>query len=107
MILVLMAVQAAVAQPPATQQPDLQLGIDVTARRVVVDNRGDLDLTARAAVNGRQSDGNVVEVDAPEVPQGRRELNNVRVRVRAETRIADPLADALDRSIPQEPQSPR
>ena len=97
--------QAAAAQPPAPP-PDIQLGIDVTARRVVIENKGELDLTATAAVNGRESEGNVVEVDAPDVPQGRRQANNVRVRVRAETRIADPLAPVLDEAIPQEPQLP-
>ena len=105
MIIAALLLQAATAQPPATP-PDIQLGIDLTARRVVVENKGELDLTARASVNGRESEGNVVDVDAPDIPQGRRQANNVRVRVRAETRIADPLAPLLNPAIPQEPQSP-
>ena len=59
-----------------------------------------------ASVNGRESEGNVVEVDAPELPRGQVRANNVRVRVRAETRIAEPLAPLLAPAIPQEPQSP-
>ena len=105
MIIAALLLQAAAAQPPATQ-PDIQLGIDLTARRVVVENKGELDLTARASVNGRESEGNLVEVNAPDIPQGRRQATNVRVRVRAETRIADPLAPLLNPAIPQEPQSP-
>jgi hypothetical protein len=105
----LLALQTANAQPPAVPEatpPDIQLGIDLTARRVVVENKGELDLTARASVNRRESEGNVVEVDAPDLPQGRARANNVRVTVRAETRIADPLAQAATPEIPQEPQSP-
>ncbi len=105
MIIAALLLQIATAQPAAAP-PDIQLGIDVTARRVVVENKGELDLTARASVNGRESEGNVVEVDAPDIPQGQVRANNVRVRVRAETRIADPLAPLLDPTIPQEPQSP-
>lgn len=105
MLTALLLLQATTAHPPATP-PDIQLGIDLTARRVVVENRGELDLTARASVNGRESEGNVVEVDAPELPRGQVRANNVRVRVRAETRIAEPLAPLLAPAIPQEPQSP-
>ena len=105
MIIAALALQAATAQPPAPP-PDIQLGIDLTARRVVVENKGELDLTARASVNGREGEGNVVEVNAPDLPQGRARANNVRVRVRAETRIADPLAPLLIPAIPQEPLSP-
>jgi len=105
MMIAALLLQAAAAQPPATP-PDIQLGIDVTARRVVIENKGELDLTAHAAVNGRDSQGNVVEVDSPDIPQGRRQATNVRVRVRAETRIADPLVPVVETAIPQEPQSP-
>lgn len=109
MIIAALLLQATTAQPapaPAATPPDIQLNIDVAARRVVIENRGELDLTARASVNGRDGEGNVVEVDAPDLPQGRRQANNVRVRVRAETRIADPLAPFVTPAIPQEPQSP-
>ena len=105
MIIAALLLQAATAQPPSST-PDIQLGIDLTARRVTIENKGELDLTARASVNGRESEGNVVEVDSPELPRGQVRANNVRVRVRAETRIADPLAPLLAPAIPQEPQSP-
>jgi len=106
MIIAALLLQVTAAQPAVTPPPDIQLGIDLTARRVVIENKGELDLTARASVNGRESEGNVVEVDAPELPQGRARANNVRVRVRAETRIADALAPLVNPEIPQEPQSP-
>ena len=103
MIAALLLLQAATAQPQAAP-PDIQLDINVTARRVVIENKGDLDLTIRTSVNGREADGgNLVEVEAPDLPQGRRQLDNVQVRVRAEARIADPLAAALNPPIPQEP----
>ncbi|MDB5668897.1 MAG: hypothetical protein JWL74_1847 [Alphaproteobacteria bacterium] len=106
MIIAALLLQATAPQPAAATPPDIQLGIDLTARRVAVENKGELDLTARASVNGRESEGNVVEVDSPDLPQGRARASNVRVRVRAETRIADPLAPLLNLPIPQEPQSP-
>ncbi|HEY0326602.1 MAG TPA: hypothetical protein VGC46_11610 [Allosphingosinicella sp.] len=105
MIIVLLLLQATTAQPSASP-PDIQLGIDLTARRVVIENKGELDLTARTSVNGREGEGNLVEVDAPDLPQGQVRANNVRVRVRAETRITDPLAPLVNPQIPQEPQSP-
>ena len=105
MMIALLLLQATTAQPSASP-PDIQFGIDLTARRVVIENKGDLDLTARTSVNGREGEGNVVEVDAPDLPQGRARANNVRVTVRAETHIADPLGQAANPEIPQEPQSP-
>jgi len=107
MLLALALLQLAQPAPPvAATPPDIQLGIDLTARRVVIENKGEVDLTAHASVNGREGEGNVVEVDAPDLPQGRARANNVRVTVRAETHIADPLAQAANPEIPQEPQSP-
>ena len=104
MMLALLILQ--VAQPAqAAQQPDIQLEINATARRVVVENRGRASLTLRTSVNGGDADGgNLVQVDAPELPQGRRELRNVNVRVRAETRLADPQDP---RAQPQEPATPQ
>jgi hypothetical protein len=92
----LLQVEAAPAPPPA--QPDIQLDIRATARRVLVETRGRADLNLRTSVNGREGENNMVEVDAPELPPGRRELSNVDVRVRAEARIEDPL------SAPQSPE---
>jgi hypothetical protein len=70
---------------------------------VVVENRGQTTLTVRTSVNGREGENNVVDVEAPELPQGRRELNNVEVRVRAEARIPDP-ASPVSAEEPAEPQ---
>jgi len=94
------------AQPaPAAElsPPDIQLGITATARRVVVERRGNLDLQVRTAVNEREGTGNVVDVQAPDVPEGRRRLDNVRVNVRAEARIPDPH----NASPAQEPSTPQ
>ena len=108
-ILLLQTAQPAPAQPaPALAPPDIQLDIRATARRVVVENRGRTSLTLRTAVNGVEGEGNVVDVEAPELPQGRRELNNVEVHVRAEARIPDPLADPVSEPVPeQEPAAPQ
>ncbi len=92
------------APAPAAAPPEIQLDARVTARRVVVESRGRTSLTVRTAVNGREGEGNIVHVQAPELPQGRRELNNVEVRVRAEARIPDPLAEPVREQEPAEPQ---
>ena len=94
---------APVLAQPLSIQPDIQLDVRATARGVVVDNRGRADLTVRTSLNGREGEGNVVDVDAPELPQGRRELNNVQVRVRAEARIPAPQ----NRPQQQEPGEPQ
>jgi hypothetical protein len=98
--LLLQAAQPAPAH--AASPPDIQLDVGATARRVVVENRGRADLTVRTSLNGREGEENVVEVDAPELPQGRRELNNVAVRVRAEARIPAPQSEPQQ----QEPVEP-
>jgi hypothetical protein len=101
-LLLLQAAQPAAAQPATGMPPEIQLDIRATARRVVIENDGRPDLQVRTSVNGREGEGNVVDVQAPEVPQGRATLNNVEVRVRAEARIADPLAAVLQ--SPQQPE---
>jgi hypothetical protein len=98
MMILALLLQAQPVQAPAPTQPDIQLDIRATARRVVVETRGRADLTVRTSVNGREGENNLVEVDAPELPPGRRELRNVDVRVRAQARITDPL------SAPQSPE---
>ena len=105
MMLLALLIQAAQPRPPApaatpTTPPEIQLDISATARRVVVDSRGQTSLTVHASVNGTEGEGNLVQVEAPELPQGRRELRNVNVRVRAEAR----LPEAENVPQPQEPQ---
>jgi hypothetical protein len=90
--------------PAAAPPPEIQLDIRATARRVVVENRGQTSLTIRTSANGREGDENIVDVEAPELPQGRRELNNVEVRVRAEARIPDPAAQPVAGQEPPAPQ---
>ena len=107
MIAALALMAGTAVQPPAATVPDVQLDVTATARRVVVDRRGRLDLTARSSVNGEAGTGDLVRVDAPDLPEGRRELRNVRVQVRAETRIAEPLRALLGAPLPQEPQTRR
>jgi len=89
--------------PPPTALPEIQLDARVTARRVVIENEGEVDLQLRTSLNGREGEGNVIEVDAPDVPEGRRVLNNVEVRVRAEARIPD-LLEAPGTQEPPPPQ---
>jgi hypothetical protein len=100
-LLLLQAAQPAPA--PAATQPDIQLDLRATARRVTVQKEGRAELQVRASVNGREGEGNVVDVDAPELPQGRATVNNVAVRVRAEARIPAPDQAASG----QEPAQPK
>ncbi len=65
--------------------PDIQLDARVRARQVTIEQKGDARLTVTTSPDG----GNLVDVQAPRA-NGRRELRDVDVRVRAEARIADP-----------------
>ena len=91
----------------ATQQPDIQLDLRATARRVTIQQQGEASLELRAGPDG----GTDVRVEAPEA-NGRRTLDNVRVHVAAEARIADPLNPAVSvetgagQDLPQNPQAP-
>lgn len=105
MIAAILLLQTAQPAPAATPSPpEIQLDIRATARRVVVENRGETSLTLRTSANGAEGEANLVEVGAPELPQGRRELNNVQVHVRAEARIPDPLAEPPPEQEPAPPQ---
>jgi hypothetical protein len=73
-------------QAAAAQAPDIQLNADISARSVTIEQKGDARLTVTTSPDG----GNVVDVRAPEAKEART-LRNVRVSVRAEARIADPL----------------
>jgi hypothetical protein len=96
--LILQAIEPAAT--PLVAAPDIQLDVRATARRVVVENGGKASLTVTTSVNGREGDSNLVEVEAPELPPGRRELNNAEVRVRAEARISEPLRQEPQRQEP-------
>jgi hypothetical protein len=89
--------------PAAAPQPDIQLDARVTARRVVVENKGEVELTLRASLNGREGENNVLDVVAPELPQGRRELRNVDIRVHAEANIPG-LSETVEAQEPPPPQ---
>lgn len=90
MSLILLALAQAIS--PA---PDLQIGARVRARRVTIERQGDARLTVTSTPDG----GNVVDVTAPSA-NGRSELRNVEVGVRAEARIADP-GQARDNNLDQ------
>jgi hemolysin activation/secretion protein len=90
------------AEPAQAQRPDIELDARLTAQRVTVVNRGDVALTLRAEPDG----GSRLDVEAPDLPQGQRELRNVELRVHAEALIADDLQAALDARNGEEPASP-
>jgi len=78
MLIALFLLQAAAQSPP-----DIELNIDASVRRVTIDRRGEASLEVTGG------EGSAVRVEAPEA-NGRRNLRNVNVRVRAEARVADP-----------------
>ena len=82
MIAMLILLQAATAPPP-----DIELNAEVRARSVTIEKKGETRLTVTTSPDGG---GNIVDVRAPE-GNGARTLRNVRVSVKAEARIADPL----------------
>ncbi len=65
--------------------PDIQLGVEVRARSVAIERKGEARLQVRSEPDG----GNLVDVDATRA-DGRRTLRNVRASVRVEGRIGDP-----------------
>lgn len=79
------AATAGQAQAPA----DIEINIAVSARRVTIERRGEASLE----VSG--GEGSLVDVEAPEA-NGRRNLRNVNVRVRAEAQVADPRAASAE-----------
>ena len=74
-------------QTAAAPLPDIELNADVRARSVTIEKKGATRLTVTTSPDGG---GNIVDVRAPE-GNGAKTLRNVRVSVRAEARIADPL----------------
>jgi len=88
MLISLFLLQAAAS--PQTL-PDIELNALVRARQVTIEKQGNAELSVTTSPDG----GNVVDVRAPKA-NGRRELRNVEVRVRAEARIADPQAARVE-----------
>ena len=70
------------AAAPAQTAPDIQLDVNVSVRRLTIEQSGEVSLEVRGG------EGSVVNVEAP-AANGRRTLRNVEVRMRAEARIAD------------------
>lgn len=91
------------AQPAAIPPPDIQLDLRVTARRVTIERRGRTSLELRGSVNGREGQGNLIDVRAPELPPGQTRLENVDVHVRGEARIPAPenLTNSEEQARPQ------
>ncbi len=81
----LLILQPAAAQAPNLAPPDIELNASVRARKVTIEKKGEASLIVRAGPDA----GSIVDVQAPRA-NGRKTLNNVKVEVRAEARIADP-----------------
>ena len=75
----------------AAAQPDLQLGVRLTAERVTIEKKGEASLEVTSSPEGK----NLVAVEAPEA-NGKRTLRGVRVSVGAEARIADPVSGSRE-----------
>lgn len=85
MVITLLAMLQAAASPA-----DIELRATVRARSLVIEGKGDANLTITA--NGQ----NVIDIRAPEA-NGRKRISNPVVHVNVEARIADP-------KLPQEPK---
>ena len=68
----------------AAVQPDIQLGVRLTAERVTIEKKGEARLTLTTSPEGE----NKVDVQAPKA-DGRRTLRDVAVSVDAQAKIAD------------------
>lgn len=71
----------------AAVQPDIQLGVRLSAERVTLEKQGEASLTVSSSPEGR----NLVDVRAPEA-NGQRTLHNVEVTLDVKARIAGPEA---------------
>jgi hypothetical protein len=89
-------------QAAASPAPDIQLNGTVRARSVTIEKQGNVSLTVTTTPDG----GNVVDVRAPKA-NGRKSLRNVEVNVRAEARIADPLAAPANNPATAETSPPQ
>ncbi len=98
MITTLLLLQAAAGTAQAA--PDIELNANVRARSVTIEKQGEAKLVVTTSPDG----GNVVDVRAPKA-NGRRELRNVDVTVRAEARIGDPAT--AQENNPDQAETPR
>lgn len=71
MIVPLLLLQASVAPPP-----DIELGMQIRARSVKIEQKGEARLTVRG-----EAAGNNVDVDVQPKAEGKAELRNVRIDV--------------------------
>jgi hypothetical protein len=77
--LVLLALQA--AEPPAPK-PDIELGMQIRARSVTIEQKGEARLTVRG-----EGAGNSVDTDVQPKAEGKAQLRNVRIDVHAAASI--------------------
>ena len=98
MIWMLLALQAAQAEPPSATPPDIELNIRATARSVRIETRGKAELSVRAGPDA----GSRFETSVTPPAKGATNLRNVTVDVHAEARIGAPAqnADAAETTRP-------
>jgi hypothetical protein len=80
MLLILLILQAG-SQP----LPDISLQANVRARSVEIERKGEARLTVTAEPEG----GSIVDIQAPKA-EGRTQLRNLDIRIKAEARLANP-----------------
>jgi hypothetical protein len=85
-------------QTASTQLPDIQLDANIRAKSVTIEKQGN----ARLKVTTSPEGDNMVDIRAPR-GNGRKSLRNVEVNIRAEAKIADPLAAPAN--IPPQPET--
>jgi uncharacterized protein (DUF58 family) len=79
----LLLLQATASTPDTF--PDIELNVRARARSVTIERKGEAKLEVRAEPDA----GSRVEVRVEPLPEGRTELRNVEVNVRAEARIGE------------------
>ncbi|HZG07969.1 MAG TPA: hypothetical protein VEZ70_03210 [Allosphingosinicella sp.] len=84
MLLVLL-IQAAAPEAAPTIRPDIELNIRARARSVEIERKGE----ARLAVRAEPDAGSRVEVRVDPAPEGRTQLRDVRVELRAQARVGE------------------
>lgn len=92
MIWMLLALQAAQAEPPPAGPPDIELNIHATARSVTIETKGKTELVVHAGPDA----GSKAETRITPPANGATSLRNVDVTIHAEARIADPQTNKDD-----------